>query len=71
MAFSTPTNGTSQGDVFVYRDADGQTTAPSSVVKLGGGEDGELLGVKGVKVGEEKALVALCETRIVIIKGLL
>lgn len=71
LAFSTPTTTSSQGDLFVYRDALGGTTAPSSVIKLGGGEDGELLGVKGVKTASGNVLVALCERRLVVVKDLL
>lgn len=73
LAFSTPTTASAQGDLFVYRDAEGKDTAASGVVKLGGGEDGELLGVKGVRVGGEGdgVLVALCERRLVVVRGLL
>lgn len=71
LAFSTPTTASAQGDLFVYRDAEGRTTAPSAVVKLGGGEDGELLGVKGVKTRAGNVLVALCERRLVVVKDLL
>jgi hypothetical protein len=70
LAFSTPTTASSQGDLFVYRDAQGGTTAASGVVKLGGGDDGELLGVKGVKTGSGNVLVALCERRLVVVKDL-
>lgn len=38
---------------------------------MGGGEDGALVGVKAVKVGEQEVLVGLCEKKVVVLSGVL
>jgi hypothetical protein len=79
IAFSTPSSpaSSSGGDAFIYYEAKGEKTAPSGVLKFGGGEDeGSLLGVKGVVVDgkegkKEKVLVGLCEKGLTVVKGLI
>ncbi|CDZ96777.1 HSP20-like chaperone [Phaffia rhodozyma] len=71
LAFTSPTTEGAQGDLFIYQEAEGQMTAPSGVFKMGGGEEGALVGVKAVKISGEDVLIGLCEQTIVLLRGVL
>ncbi|KZT19450.1 hypothetical protein NEOLEDRAFT_1234336 [Neolentinus lepideus HHB14362 ss-1] len=71
MAFESGSQ-TFGGNVYLYREpTDKEKWGVQSVLKVGGGQAGAVLGVGTVRVGPRKVVVCLCEGEIVVLKDVL
>ena len=69
LAFDAGSSSAGQGNVYVYYPPTNKTTAKQGVVRVAGGERGALLGVGAVDVGGKRVVLALCETELVVLHG--
>ncbi|TFK52533.1 hypothetical protein OE88DRAFT_1412631 [Heliocybe sulcata] len=71
MAFESGSQ-TFGGNVYLYREPRGKEKwGEQSVLKVGGGEAGGVLGVGAVRVGERNVVMCLCEGELAVLKDVL